>query len=325
VSSSKPAEQLTFTITADDDGKRVDAALTAASGLSRNHLQQLIKDGRLISLTTSHPLTQPSRRVVEGERYRLEIPAPTPLTLTPENIPLDILYEDDDLIVVNKPAGMVVHPAHGHDHGTLVHALLHHCTHLSGINGAERPGIVHRLDKETSGSLVVAKSEQAHRRLSEMFARHDLNRQYLAWCRGNPNWHQRTIEAPIGRHPQQRQKMAIHPQGRMAITHAEIEQHLGPFCRVRLTLHTGRTHQIRVHLSEQRLPLIGDALYARNYNPGADIPEPSRSAIQACQRQALHAVLLAFRHPISGEPLSFHTPLPADLHRLDQALQQNYG
>ncbi len=317
-------EQLSFTIDETQDGYRLDTALTGLSGLSRNHIQQLLKNEHVQNLA-GMTMKQASLRVRESETYLLNIPALVPLKLEAEDIPLDILFEDEHLIVLNKPAGMVVHPAHGHDHGTLVHALLHHCESLPGINGMQRPGIVHRLDKGTSGSLVVAKSEIAHRQLSEMFAQHDLNRQYIAWCRGNPRWHKKHIELSIGRHPQHRQKMAVSENGRDAITDVEVEQLFGPFSRLRLRLHTGRTHQIRVHLSYEKLPILGDPVYARSYNPALDIPEPTRTAIRSLDHQALHAQLLEFTHPVSGQPLSFKAPLPNDLKRLTEALTENYG
>jgi len=322
--NSTPESILKLRIGEDQDGKRLDAALTTLSGLSRNHIQQLLKNGH-VQNSAGKIMQQASLRVFADDSYQLHIPALASLNLEPEDIPLDILLEDEHIIVINKPAGMVVHPAHGHDHGTLVHALLFHCDSLSGINGMQRPGIVHRLDKDTSGSLVVAKSETAHRKLSAMFAEHDLNRQYIAWCRGTPRWHQQCIDLPIARHPQHRQKMAVNPNGKEAITHAQVEQLLGPFSRLRLTLHTGRTHQIRVHLSHQQLPILGDPIYARSYNPAANIAESSRNAIKALKRQALHAELLEFKHPISGTALSFHAPLPDDLQRLAHALQENYG
>lgn len=263
--------------------------------------------------------------MVEGEHYSIDMPETKPLELVAEEIPLDILFEDEHLIIINKPAGMVVHPSHGHDHGTLVHALLHHCPSLPGINGVERPGIVHRLDKETSGSLVVAKTESAHQQLVELFSTHDIDRQYLAWSRGVPNWRQKRIDLPIGRHPHHRQKMAILENGKEAITDARIEQSYERiFSRIRLTLHTGRTHQIRVHLTHEQLPILGDSTYGRHFNPGKQIPEPARSAIKALSRQALHAEVLGFIHPITGETIHCKAPLPDDLRQLSDALDKSY-
>ncbi len=324
MSETTDHEYLSFTIAEAQDGQRIDAALTRLSGLSRNHIQQLLKNGHVRN-RSGKIIKQASSRVRQYDAYYLHIPPTEPLALQAEDIALDILFEDEHLIVINKPAGMVVHPAHGHDSGTLVHALLHHCDNLPGINGTERPGIVHRLDKDTSGSLVIAKSEIAHRSLSAMFASHDLNRQYIAWCRGNPRWHHKRIELPVGRHPQHRQKMAVTPTGRDAVTDAEVEHLFGPFSQMRLTLHTGRTHQIRVHLSHEKLPILGDPIYARSYNPPAEVPEPTRSVITALKRQALHAELLAFQHPVSHEPLSFKAALPTDLQQLSDALSINYG
>jgi len=298
--------------------------LTELSGLSRNRIQQLIRQGH-VQRQYGVIMHQAAARVREQEHYQLHIPQLEPVQLQAENISLDILFEDEHLIVLNKPAGMVVHPSHGHDRGTLVHALLYHCSNLPGINGVERPGIVHRLDKGTSGSLVVAKSEIAHRRLTGMFSSHDLKRQYVAWCRGNPNWHSRHIELPIGRHPQHRQKMAVNASGKNAITDAEVERLFGPFSQLRLTLHTGRTHQIRVHLAHEKLPILGDPVYARSYNPASNIPEPAHASINALKRQALHAQLLEFAHPVTGHLLSFTAPLPDDLQRLHDALASNYG
>jgi len=272
-----------------------------------------------------HSPLKPSIKVASGEHYTVQIPDNRILELVAEDIPLDVLFEDDHLIIVNKPAGMVVHPSHGHEHGTLVHALLHHCTDLPGINGVERPGIVHRIDKETSGSLVIAKTETAHRKLVELFSAHNIDRQYLAWCRGVPNWRQQRFELPIARHPQNRQKMAVVATGKEAITDAAIEQVYGQlFCRMRLTLHTGRTHQIRVHLSHEHLPILGDSTYGRKFNPGKQIPEPARSAIQELSRQALHAEVLGFRHPITGEHVCCIAPLPEELKRLDSSLTDAY-
>jgi len=329
-------EKLIVSIGWEQSGKRLDAVLTASTPFSRSRIQQLLRQGHIVRAAGMTSKTAPvppfdaehlqaSMKVLEGDCFSITIPETQALSLDSENIPLDILFEDEHLIIVNKPAGMVVHPSHGHGHGTLVHALLHHCPNLPGINGIERPGIVHRLDKDTSGSLVVAKTEAAHIRLSEMFADHDLTRQYVAWCRGAPRWKHRRIELPLGRHPQHRQKMAVHHNGKEAITDVEVELFLGPFSQLRLTLHTGRTHQIRVHLSHERLPILGDQVYARNYHPGLDIPEPSRTAIESLQRQALHAELLAFSHPITGDAIRVTAPLPDDLIRLSDALRQNFG
>ena len=263
--------------------------------------------------------------MTEGENYTVNMPDTKPLELVAENIPLDILFEDEQLIVINKPAGMVVHPSHGHDRGTLVHALLHHCPTLPGINGVERPGIVHRLDRETSGSLVVAKTEAAHQKLVELFSNHDIDRQYLAWSRGVPNWRQKQIELPVGRSPHNRQKMAVIASGREAITEARVEQSYERlFSRIRLTLHTGRTHQIRVHLTHEHLPILGDTIYGRHFNPGKQIPEPARSAIKALNRQALHAEVLGFVHPITGKAIHCIAPLPDDLQTLSTSLDQAY-
>lgn len=322
--SAEAPNPITISVSSEQNGKRADAVLASASGLSRNHMQQLIRGGHVLDKNNT-PLAQPSRRIHEGERFTIILPPTESLELTPEEIPLDILFEDEHILVINKPAGMVVHPSHGHDQGTLVHALLHHCPNLPGINGKERPGIVHRLDKDTSGSLLIAKTENSHRILSDMFAAHDLDRQYIAWCRGTPNWREKRIELPVGRHPQHRQKMAVVNGGREAVTDATVEHMHGPFSQLRLKLYTGRTHQIRVHLLHEKLPILGDPVYGRSYNPASNIPEPTRSAIRALERQALHAEILAFTHPMTGKQLRFTAPLPGDLQKLSYALQKNYG
>jgi len=324
-----------ISITIDDalNGQRLDQALASACDLSRSRIQQLIADGKVFKRPLSsagdiglETVRKHAVRVALRQTYEIHIPPSEPLALQAEDIALDILFEDEHLIVVNKRPGMVVHPSHGHDTGTLVHALLHHCPNLPGINGVERPGIVHRIDKDTSGSLIVAKTELAHQRLVEMFARHDIRREYLAWCRGAPVWKEQRIDLPIARHPQQRQKMSVQEHGKPAITIARVEiSYKRDFSRLRLNLHTGRTHQIRVHLSHQHLPILGDAVYARSYNPGSKIPRLARQATLNLKRQALHAEVLGMNHPISGTPLLFTAPLPDDLVQLSTALDMAYA
>jgi len=318
---SENVDMLQWEISELQHGKRLDQVLTEVSGLTRVRVQSLIGDAHVWKDGGQGVKLKRSARVLLGEVYHLSIPKPQAMELVPENIALDILFEDEHLIVVNKPAGMVVHPSHGHDTGTLVHALLHHCDSLPGINGVERPGIVHRLDKDTSGSLVVAKTEATHQCLSHMFASHDLQREYVAWCRGYPHWLEKKIELPIGRHPHNRQKMAVNPKGKLAITDATLEKRYDDnFCRIRLRLHTGRTHQIRVHLSHENVPVLADSLYGRKFNPSKHIPEPAFSALKSLTRQALHAEILGFTHPITHEHVLCHAPFPEELKRLDEAL-----
>jgi len=325
VNNIEPLEQQTIVIPAELAGQRLDYALTCLCELTRSRIKELLKQQQIISNQQPQPL-KPSYQVSMNETFILTLPATQAMQLIPENIPLSILYEDEFLVVVNKPAGMVVHPSHGHNTGTLVHALLHHCPSLPGINGVERPGIVHRLDKDTSGSLVVAKTEAAHHGLVALFAEHDIDRQYLAWCKGVPNWRHKHIEQPMARHPQHRQKMAIVAGGKKAITDADVEQCFDKhFSRMRLTLHTGRTHQIRVHLSHENLPILADSTYARNFNPNKSIPEDVCLALQHLTRQALHAEILGFIHPITKESIYCQAPLPDDLMTLNQSLIHSYA
>ncbi len=304
-------------------GRRLDQALADLTGLSRSRIRALLDGAHILKDGRS---CKAADRASAGEAYSIDLPPVAPMSLTPEAIALDILFEDEHLIVVNKPAGIVVHPSHGHAEGTLVHALLHHCDSLPGINGVERPGIVHRLDKDTSGSLVIAKTEAAHRRLTDMFAAHALDRQYLAWCRGVPRWRRKRIDSPLGRHPQHRQKMSVRTDGKAAVTDAALERaYADDFCRMRLTLHTGRTHQIRVHLAHEGIPVLKDPTYGRSFHAGKGVPEPARSTITALGRQALHAEILAFQHPISDAPLRIEAPLPADLQQLSDALDAAYA
>jgi len=303
-------------------GKRLDQVLVLLSGLTRARVQQLLSQACVWQEGAEGVVLKRSFKVAAGDVYIAQYPETESLNLEPEDIALDILFEDEHLLVVNKPSGMVVHPSHGHDTGTLVHALLHHCDSLPGINGVERPGIVHRLDRDTSGSLVVAKTEAAHRGLSAMFAKHELQREYVAWCRGFPRWMEKRINLPMARHPQNRQKMAVVLNGKEAITDATLEQRFGEyFCRMRLRLHTGRTHQIRVHLSHEGMPVLADASYGRKFNPGKSIVEPTYSVLKNLSRQALHAEVLGFVHPVTKEDVMCKASFPKELADLDAALK----
>ncbi len=314
-------ETLSLIIPEDMMGQRLDHALAHLSDVSRSRIKELLKNG-CIEQTNRSVSLKASTAVCAGDSFTVILPDNRPMTLIPEAIALDILFEDEHLLVVNKPANMVVHPSHGHGTGTLVHALLHHCESLPGINGVERPGIVHRIDKDTSGALVIAKTEAAHHGLVALFSEHDIDRQYIAWCKGVSNWNHQHIEQPIGRHHHHRQKMAIVSTGKMAITDADVERRFDhQFSRIRLTLHTGRTHQIRVHLAAEGLPILADSTYARNFNPGKSLSESVRHALTSLTRQALHAEILGFVHPITQEKIFCQAPLPNDLNMLNNALE----
>lgn len=315
--------RLEVALTADDAGERLDKILAARfESLSRARLQALIADGRL-SLD-GRALTDGSQKARPG-LYQLQIPEPIAAEPSPEDIPLSILYEDAHLIVVDKPPGMAAHPAPGNYTGTLVHALLHHCRgSLSGVGGVARPGIVHRLDKETSGVMVAAKTDAAHQGLSALFSTHDIDRLYIALTRGAPHPDRATIQTQLGRSPHDRKKMAILKSGgREAITHYRVEDVFGPAdkplaARVACRLETGRTHQIRVHLASRSTPCLGDPVYGAS-QPAAAVKALIESL--GFSRQALHAAVLGFVHPITGETLRFETPLPADMAGLEAGLK----
>lgn len=295
-------------------GQRLDKALAALFGdLSRARLQALVQAGHVTR--DGVPVTTASIKVAVGDRVQVTLPPPVAAAPQPEAIPLSIVFEDPHLLVVDKPAGMVVHPAAGHTGGTLVNALLHHCRGgLSGIGGVLRPGIVHRLDKETSGLIVVAKSDAAHAGLAAQFADRSLSRTYCALSRGIPTPATGTIDAPIGRHPADRQRMAVRASGgKPAITHYRVEEPFRavPAARLTCTLETGRTHQIRVHLAALGFPLIGDPVYGPR--PGRLNQGPVDRVATTLGRQALHAMRLACRHPISGRMVEFDSPMPRDL------------
>lgn len=300
-------------------GERVDRFLAAQlPDLSRSRIKALIEAG--LARRDGVPLTQASEPVRAGALYVLILPPPVPATPRPQEIALSILYEDADLLVLDKPAGLVVHPAPGNEEGTLVNALLAHCgADLPGIGGEKRPGIVHRLDKDTSGVMVVAKSELALAGLSAAFAHRDLERAYLALCWGLPNPASGEIEGAIGRDPRERKRMAIVTRGgKPALTrYRTLGQSGGAVALLELHLATGRTHQIRVHLSAQGHPLVGDPVYLRRIPAAArTLNEASRRALLDFPRQALHAARLGFKHPRTGEFLSFHTAPPADMRAL---------
>ncbi|MEM8551250.1 MAG: RluA family pseudouridine synthase [Pseudomonadota bacterium] len=299
------------------EGGRADSVIAGAvAELSRSRVKALIEGGR-VSLN-GRVLSEPSRKLAPGDRVTVSVPPPAPAAPAPEAISLHILFEDDAVIVVNKPAGLVVHPAAGHGTGTLVNALLAHCGDtLSGIGGVARPGIVHRLDKDTSGVMVVAKSDAAHRALAAQFADHGrtgpLARRYDALVWGRPEPPAGTIDKPLGRHPADRQRFAVRPEGKTAITHYGVVEHLGDASAVECVLETGRTHQIRVHMAALGHPVVGDPLYGAGFATKANrLSAAAQASISALKRQALHAAYLRFAHPLSGDALEFHAPLPAD-------------
>lgn len=295
-------------------GLRLDKALADASGLSRERIKGLIAEGRV--KVDGAVVRSASARTGEGAAFSIDVPPPEPLAAEAQDIPLDVVFEDDHLIVVNKPAGLVVHPAAGNPDGTLVNALLHHCRgQLSGINGVARPGIVHRIDKDTSGLLVVAKSDAAHEGLARQFADHSITRAYLAVCAGHPVPSMGTIAGRIGRSDANRKKMAVLPpnsaRGKHAVTHYKTLKLLRDCALIECRLETGRTHQVRVHCASIGHPLLGDPTYGRT-------PAGLRPLLKQLgfARQALHAASLGFDHPITGERVDFRAELPSDMREL---------
>ena len=320
-----------LTVSAADKGQRLDRYLAgSAGGLSRSRLKALILAGEVT--IDSRTIRDPGHRVNLGDAIAVVIPPDEPAVPQGEAIPLAVVHEDDDLIVIDKPKGLVVHPAAGNRTGTLVNALIAHCgASLSGIGGVKRPGIVHRLDKDTTGLLVVAKNDHAHRALAAQFADHGrtgaLRRSYLAFVWGTLDRRKGTINAPLGRHPRARDKIAVRPDGRAAVTHYEVlETYPGTDGKpvaslIACRLETGRTHQIRVHLAHAGHPLLGDESYGTGFKTKATQLLPvAREALEGLGRQALHAHILGFQHPTSGEVLEFKSALPGDLARLRQSL-----
>jgi 23S rRNA pseudouridine1911/1915/1917 synthase len=299
-------------------GLRLDKALAAVfPDLSRSRIHSLID---VSAVLVNGQASKPAARVRRGDQLTVEIPAAVPSRLEPERGDVDIVFEDDHLLVVRKPAGVVVHPGAGVTRGTLAAALLAHCGSLSQVGGVTRPGIVHRLDKGTSGLLVVAKSDHAHRSLSAQFKGRTVTKIYAALCLGAPRPGRGSITLPIGRDPRHRQKMTVVKEGRAAQTDYEVTESFGGASALRLTLHTGRTHQIRVHLAALRCPLVGDSVYGASALAGRS-PEPFRSLLSSFPRPALHAEVLGFTHPSSGERMRFEAPWPDDLGNLRAELR----
>lgn len=302
-----------FEFYVEDISDRLDRYLTDQfPDLSRSRIQKLIEQSYV--QVNGKVCTSKKAEVEDGDRVTIEIPESQPLQLQPENIPLDILYEDESLIILNKPAGLVVHPSAGHESGTLVNALLAHCETLPGINGIQRPGIVHRLDKDTTGAIAVAKTEQAFHHLQEQFRVKTARRDYLAIVYGAPQQENGTVDQPIGRHPVDRQKQAIVPEekgGRRAITHWHVKERLGNFTLMHFELETGRTHQIRVHSAFIGHPVVGDPVYSSGRSVGVNLPG-----------QALHAWRLRLKHPATEDWIEAIAPVPASFTTLLETLRK---
>ena len=297
------SDMITFAAEAADVGKRIDVfAAENYEELSRSGLKKIIDPG---GVTVNNKTVKANYKLRTGDIVTMNIPESVPLEIIPQNIPLDILYEDDDVIVINKPQGMVVHPAPGHYTDTLVNALLYHCgDSLSGINGIMRPGIVHRIDMDTSGVIMAAKNNNAHRSLALQLAEHSITRKYNAIVYNNIKEDEGTIDKPLGRNPSDRKKMAVIPGGRRAVTHYRVLDRLGKFTYIEAQLETGRTHQIRVHMTYAGHPLLGDSVYGPKKQPFN------------LKGQVLHARVLGFVHPVTGEYMEFESPLPEYFQKL---------
>ncbi|QVK19160.1 RluA family pseudouridine synthase [Mycoplasmatota bacterium] len=288
-------ETLVYIVQEEDANERLDKLISSQfSDFSRNKIKKMLEEDLI---RVNKKIEKPSYKVNWGDFISIKVKDPEVSEIKPENIPLDIYYEDEDVIVINKPSGMVVHPANGHLSGTLVNAALYHCDDLSGINGICRPGVVHRIDKDTSGLLIMAKNDQAHQFLAQQFKDKTTKRVYYALCQGIIKHNKGTIDAPIGRDKNERKRMAVIPGGRNAVTHFEVIERIGPYTLISCKLETGRTHQIRVHLKYIGFPLVGD----EKYGPRKVIGKHG---------QFLHAAILGFVHPKTNEFLEFESPLP---------------
>jgi 23S rRNA pseudouridine1911/1915/1917 synthase len=315
-----PAQRRTYVVGEGDQDLRLDVFLSRRDpSLSRSRVQQLIQQGAV--RVGSRPV-RASIRVRQGETIHCEIPPANEYDVESEDIPLSVIYEDESLLVVDKPSGMVVHPAAGHHQGTLVNAILFHSKDLSGIGGVLRPGIVHRLDKDTYGLLVVAKSDRAHQALTEQFRQRLVKKTYMALVYGDVKGDQGMIDLPVGRHPQDRKKMSTRSRrGREAATRWQMKERFGVATLLKVDIETGRTHQIRVHLHAIGHPVVGDSIYGDARRANA-VKEPAlRTTLKGMKRQALHAAQLSFSHPLTGEWLTFAVPLPADMGDLCRLLK----
>jgi 23S rRNA pseudouridine1911/1915/1917 synthase len=319
VLSEPEGAALAFEVGPADEGARLDVFLAArVEGLSRTAVKRLADDGGV--LVEGRP-AKPSHKLSAGERVEVELPAPPALELTPEEIPLDILHEDDEIVVVNKPAGMVVHPAAGVYSGTLANALAFHFQNLPGRGGALRPGIVHRLDRDTSGLVVVAKTPAAHEKLSDQFRARTVFKSYVALVHGRLKGEQGRVEEPLARDPKNRTRMAVVRGGREAVTVWRVRRQYERVALLGVRIKTGRTHQIRVHLAWLKHPVVGDETYGGGRDRNVADPR-LRARVKALGRQFLHAERLAFEHPRTGERLIFEAPLPAELSEFLEALEE---
>jgi 23S rRNA pseudouridine1911/1915/1917 synthase len=318
------AEELSITVTPEAAGTRLDVFLAAQlAGISRSTIQRAIEGGEV---TVNDRTVKPSFKVRAKDEIQVELPEAAPLEAQPEPIPLDIVYEDGEIIVINKPAGRVVHPGAGIRSGTLANGLVYHFSQLSQTGGALRPGIVHRLDVGTSGLIVVAKTDRAHLALAAQFEERTVQKSYLALVYGHVKANEGRIEAPIGRDPRNRVRMAVRPagQGRYALTLFRVVERVSEFTLLEVTIRTGRTHQIRVHLAQARHPVVGDSTYDSG-RAGNLRNQRLRSAIERLNRPFLHAARLSFSHPASGAKMSFTAPLPTELEQFLSLLRSGFS